>query len=66
MKKAGLEQVKEPSGTRVRCPLCGNRFDEGEGPACVYCPRPFRSCDMVACPRCGHEFPRAGAERIRG
>ncbi len=42
----------------VQCPLCGNRFEVAEGEACRYCPKLFRSCGMVACPRCSHEFPR--------
>jgi len=41
----------------IRCPLCGSRFNEGEGSACIYCRR-RAGCGMVACPRCGHEFPR--------
>ena len=41
----------------LQCPLCGSHFSEDQGVACKYC-RLFRSCGMVACPRCGHEFPR--------
>lgn len=41
----------------VQCPLCGNRFEQRESAACAYCPRLFRSCGMVVCPRCSHEFP---------
>ena len=41
----------------VQCPLCGTRFDRAQSPACAYCPKLFRSCGMVVCPRCSHEFP---------
>ncbi|HVO38233.1 MAG TPA: hypothetical protein VMV03_04310 [Spirochaetia bacterium] len=41
----------------VQCPLCGARFDRAQSMACAHCPRPFRSCGMVVCPRCSHEFP---------
>jgi len=46
------------SATRrqAQCPLCGNRFDPAESVACAHCPRMFRSCGMVVCPRCSHEF----------
>ena len=46
-------QVRE-----AQCPLCRNRFDPAQSAACAHCPRMFRSCGMVVCPRCSHEFPR--------
>ncbi|RJQ50992.1 MAG: hypothetical protein C4521_12935 [Actinobacteria bacterium] len=42
----------------VQCPLCGNRFEPVEAEACKYCPKLFKSCGMLACPNCSHEFPR--------
>ncbi|MGO9410186.1 MAG: hypothetical protein ACLQCB_05465 [Spirochaetia bacterium] len=42
----------------VQCPLCGNRFDPAQSQACAHCPKLFRSCGMVVCPRCSHEFVR--------
>lgn len=43
----------------VQCPLCGARFDRGQSEACAHCPKLLRSCGMVACPQCFHEFPVA-------
>jgi len=54
--RAGGSEAAADSARQVPCPLCGNRFDPMEGRACAACPRLFRSCGMVVCPRCGHEF----------
>ncbi len=54
----GPEKAAEPAGSEVQCPLCGCRFEPGENPACAYCPKVFRSCGLVMCPNCSHEFPR--------
>lgn|GEM_PF-2708053 len=53
-------QTEAAAGTmqQVQCPLCGNRFNPDESQACASCPRLFRSCGMVVCPRCSHEFYR--------
>lgn len=53
-KKTGEKPAPEP----VQCPLCGNRFEAAANEACQYCPKFFRTCGMVMCPRCSHEFPR--------
>ena len=57
-KKAGTSgrSVSPPQAREVQCPLCGNRFDPAESEACAHCPRLFKSCGMVVCPRCSHEF----------
>lgn len=57
--KGKQETTKGPT-TRpeAQCPLCGCRFEPGENPACAQCSKLFRSCGLVMCPNCGHEFPR--------
>jgi hypothetical protein len=39
------------------CPLCGMRFTHG-GHGCSACPLNF-GCEIVCCPHCGYQFPRA-------
>jgi hypothetical protein len=58
--RVALAQAAAPPVTEpcpVQCPLCGNRFDANQAEACSSCPALLRGCGMVACPRCGHEFP---------
>ncbi|MGE5277509.1 MAG: hypothetical protein ACM3SU_10985 [Acidobacteriota bacterium] len=43
--------------TAFTCPLCGCRFEHG-GRACGSCPM-STGCDLVKCPNCGFQFPRA-------
>jgi hypothetical protein len=51
-----MEAGTPATAQQVQCPLCGNRFDPSESQACAHCPKLFRSCGMVVCPRCSHEF----------
>jgi hypothetical protein len=37
------------------CPLCGNRFEEGENTACSACPM-GKECGTICCPNCGYQF----------
>ena len=39
------------------CSLCGARFTHG-GQVCRPCPMSTK-CDLVKCPNCGFQFPRA-------
>ncbi len=57
-KQRAVKESPSAVDREVQCPLCGNKFKIIESPACQYCPMIFRSCGMVSCPRCGHEFPR--------
>jgi hypothetical protein len=52
-------------GTEFTCLLCGVRFTHSER-VCASCPLSAR-CDVVACPRCGYQFPRTSwlVERAR-
>jgi Fe2+ transport system protein FeoA len=45
------------TGTLFTCLLCGARFTHG-GQVCTSCPF-AAGCDVVACPRCGYQFPRS-------
>lgn len=54
--------------TVFECGLCGLRFSHGEQ-ACGGCPL-GAGCDLVKCPGCGYQFPRASRivllyERLR-
>jgi Fe2+ transport system protein FeoA len=40
------------------CALCGLRFTHG-GQVCASCPIGSGCDDLVRCPRCGYQFPRA-------
>ncbi|MHA1712253.1 MAG: DNA helicase PriA [Candidatus Freyarchaeota archaeon] len=42
----------------VQCPQCNFTFDISYGRtfACAGCPS-LVHCEMVRCPKCGHEFP---------
>lgn len=44
-------------GTRFECGLCGTTFTHG-GQVCGACPL-NAGCDLVKCPNCGYQFPRA-------
>lgn len=52
-------------GTVFQCGVCGTRFIHG-GRVCGACPL-SAGCDLVRCPRCGYQFPRASRtlERIQ-
>ena len=53
------------TATVFQCALCGTRFVHG-GRVCGACPL-SAGCDLVRCPRCGYQFPRASRtlERLR-
>jgi len=55
-RRAGQPDAAAPK--TAQCPLCGNRFEIAEAAACAHCPKLFKSCGLVMCPRCTHEFPR--------
>ncbi|MEE9399570.1 MAG: hypothetical protein V3V23_04810 [Dehalococcoidales bacterium] len=41
----------------MKCPLCGNQFQEKEAQAaCTGCPL-AGACHMVRCPNCGYDIP---------
>jgi rubredoxin len=43
----------------MKCSLCGYRYTEEEGkPSCHGCPLKG-GCDMLRCPVCGYEIPKA-------
>lgn len=40
----------------IKCPLCGNVFDEQESKSgCMGCGK--QGCGLVKCPNCQYEFP---------
>ncbi len=40
----------------IKCPLCGNEFDENESRGgCSGCSK--QGCGLVKCPNCQYEFP---------
>lgn len=40
----------------IKCPLCGNEFDEEKSTAgCAGCGK--SGCGLVRCPNCFYEFP---------
>jgi hypothetical protein len=43
--------------TAFHCALCGARFTHGDQ-VCAACPL-RAACDVVVCPSCGFQFPRA-------
>jgi Fe2+ transport system protein FeoA len=45
-------------GEAFACALCGLRFTHG-GQVCASCPIARGCDDVVRCPRCGYQFPRA-------
>ena len=45
------------AGTVFQCALCGLRFTHGDR-VCGACPL-GAGCDLVRCPGCGYQFPRA-------
>ena len=51
--------------TVFTCALCGARFTHGRQ-TCGSCPL-ATGCDVVACPNCGHSFPRRSwlVERVQ-
>ena len=49
--------MTEVGDDRMQCALCGGRFDHG-GVVCGGCPL-ASGCDIVKCPHCGYQFPRA-------
>lgn len=53
-------------GTPFTCLLCGAVFTHARR-VCATCPLAPR-CDVVACPRCGYQFPRTSrlAEALQG
>ena len=53
-----LPVLDEPNDATVfRCGLCGARFTHGTM-VCGSCPL-HAGCDVVKCPECGFQFPRA-------
>jgi len=41
----------------MKCPLCGNEFQEETGrAACQGCPL-AKTCHMIKCPNCNYEIP---------
>ena len=41
----------------MKCPLCGNNFDEKNcEQGCKNCPVK-KKCNLVKCPNCGYEIP---------
>jgi hypothetical protein len=54
---APLECAGRSDATVSTCGLCGCRFLKG-GEVCGTCPL-TSSCDLVRCPNCGYQFPRA-------
>lgn len=47
------------AATVFTCALCGSRFTHGLQ-TCSSCPL-NTGCEVVACPKCGHSFPRRSA-----
>ena len=47
------------AGTVFLCTLCGCRFNHG-GQVCGACPM-AAGCELVKCPDCGFQFPRASS-----
>jgi hypothetical protein len=53
--RSGTEAGPAREAKEYMCPLCGMRFTSG-GRGCSACPL-HGGCDIVCCPRCGHQFP---------
>ena len=52
-----MSPVTGSAGTLFCCALCGARFTHGDR-VCTACPL-RNACDVVVCPSCGYQFPRA-------
>jgi len=61
VKDAPFIALDRPAGgaTVFTCALCGSRFTHGRQ-TCGSCPL-NSGCEVVACPECGHSFPRRSA-----
>jgi primosomal protein N' len=41
----------------VRCPLCGNEFDEHDRSCVAKCPlASVQGCNLICCPNCGYQM----------
>lgn len=47
---------------KIKCPLCGAEFTEGDETACKTCPM-SGNCTLARCPNCGYEFMPGVDER---
>lgn len=46
--------VKKEKLDKLKCPLCGFKFNPEENPACSSCPFQ-KKCQVVCCPNCGYQ-----------